>query len=401
MLRYLGFLCGSVWRALTGKYGWMVILFALWLYRVDFVVADEGGLAKALQVVTIFGMLGLVMLYNSRMPAIAYRRSNVAVRTLMWFYSYAVMSTLWAFLPTFAFFLSFQNIVLTFLLLWFFSKTKCFLKMEYLFLMASIAIILFEQITYRLLEVMAVFVHLLASASAAAMIFSYSVGEYMASTKNNPARKKLLRFSILISLIVLFVSTSSGANASAALGFAVGMFLSGKVFYSILLFIGSIVLFLNQDAITQLVLILMPGKSMETLASASGRSALWDILLSLAAEKPMFGWGYACIERVVTSTGFDASDAHNNYLGIYGSLGIVGCLLFGIHLLSSLLYMLRRKMRPGYVGLCCALCCAILNGYSYGFLSGKACSSTIIYIALMALSYYYCKVPFYDQPSCK
>lgn len=84
-------------------------------------------------------------------------------------------------------------------------------------------------------------------------------------------------------------------------------------------------LYLNQDLLTTLMFLVMPGKSLETVSSASGRQALWDVLLNLAAQKPFLGWGYACIERAVTNTGFMASDAHNNYLGIYGSLGIIGC----------------------------------------------------------------------------
>ena len=90
-----------------------------------------------------------------------------------------------------------------------------------------------------------------------------------------------------------------------------------------------------------------------------------------------------------------ASDAHNNYLGIYGSLGIIGCAFLGLQFLSTMLYSFKRRMKCGYLGIFAATCCAILNGYSYGFLSGKACSITVIY--LVVLSFTYSRVNYYDR----
>lgn len=118
MFHYLKYLYKSLILIFKSKYKWMLILFVLWLYRVDFIPADGGGFAKGLQVITIFGMLGLVMKYWNGIARIAYNNTNSAVKSLLWLYSFAVISTLWAFMPTFAFVLSFQNIVLMFVLLW-------------------------------------------------------------------------------------------------------------------------------------------------------------------------------------------------------------------------------------------------------------------------------------------
>lgn len=280
-------------------------------------------------------------------------------------------------------------------------QSRDFIQMERFLLVFAVLMTLFEVICERILNSPVLFIHYLPGGSAAALCVAYSIGELLASHGLNKERKKLLKNTLFISLFILVTSTSSGANASAILGFIVALFLSGKFLYALLLLLSGLFLYFNQELIESLILMVMPGKTIDTLQSSSGRTALWDILYELAAQKPLFGWGYACIERAVTQTGFMASDAHNNYLGIYGSLGIVGCIFLTIQMLSSVVYALQRRMHPGYVGLTCAFCCAILNGYSYGFLSGKACSITVIYFCLVILTFTYSKVPYAYKPTIK
>lgn len=401
MIGYLKSLFQSLAVVLHSKYKWLLILFVLWLYRVDFISADGGGLAKGLQVITIFGLLYLVLSNKKSIVSYAYNRTNLPVQSVLWLYTYAVISTLWALIPTFAFFLSFQNVVLIFVLLWVISLARDFIQMEKFLLIFSVLVTLFEVVCIRILNSPTLFIHYLSGGSAAAICIAYSVGELLANHRLNKERKKLLKNTLLISLFILVTSTSSGANASAVFGFIVALFLSGKFLYALLLLCFGLFLYLNPHLIETLILMVMPGKTLDSLQSSSGRTALWDILYELAAQKPLFGWGYACIERAVTQTGFNASDAHNNYLGIYGSLGIVGCIFLAIQMLSSVVYALQRRMRPGYVGLTCAFCCAILNGYSYGFLSGKACSITVIYFCLVILTFTYSKVPYAYKPTIK
>ena len=401
MIGYLKSLFQSLAVVLHSKYKWLLILFVLWLYRVDFISADGGGLAKGLQVITIFGLLYLVLSNKKSIVSYAYNRTNLPVQSVLWLYTYAVISTLWALIPTFAFFLSFQNVVLIFVLLWVISLARDFIQMEKFLLIFSVLVTLFEVVCIRILNSPTLFIHYLSGGSAAAICIAYSVGELLANHRLNKERKKLLKNTLLISLFILVTSTSSGANASAVFGFIVALFLSGKILYALLLLCFGLFLYFNPHLIETLILMMMPGKTLDSLQSSSGRAALWDILYELAAQKPLFGWGYACIERAVTQTGFMASDAHNNYLGIYGSLGIVGCIFLAIQMLSSVVYALQRRMRPGYVGLTCAFCCAILNGYSYGSLSGKACSITVIYFCLVILTFTYSKVPYAYKPTIK
>lgn len=112
---------------------------------------------------------------------------------------------------------------------------------------------------------------------------------------------------------------------------------------------------------------------MEMIESGNGRETIWEALLQNANQQPIFGWGFACIERTVQNVlqGQILSDAHSNYIGMYGSLGIVGLALFISHIIFATFTAFINRVKPGYLGLFTAIATATMNGYSYGFLSGK------------------------------
>ena len=101
------------------------------------------------------------------------------------------------------------------------------------------------------------------------------------------------------------------------------------------------------------------------------------------------------MERYITDKGpMPLTDLHSNYYGSYGSTGLVGLALLIIHHVSALFYALRKRMKPGYVGLLSAISCGTLNGYSYGFLSGKTAIITVVYLGILMMAYFYSKVKY-------
>lgn len=378
---------------LKSRYKWLIILFIIWLYRVDF-MPDEGvGFAKILQVVSIFGILFFILNNTRGLTSKIVSKSNAPIKSLVWLYIYAVISVCWAYSPTFAFFLSFQNLVMILLLFYTFCLCRTFVDMERVFLLAGISIVLFEIITYRVLVETYLFIHFLPAASSSALLFSYCIAELLAMRKSDNNRSKLLIGVLIVSLITLVTSTSSGANASAFAGFGLALLLSGKILISLLCIVFAAVMYANPDLIQSLILFIMPGKTMQSIETATGRTVMWDLILAKAAERPLIGWGFACAERSIGTQfiGVVTSDAHNNFIGIYGSLGIIGIILFVIHWIQQLFNAFRHRYKPGMLGLFCATFCALLNSYSYGFLSGKACSITIVYFSVVILSYFYCR----------
>ena len=396
---YLSILFTTLKETLRSKYKWMILLFILWEYRVSF-MSDAGvGIAKMLQVVTVFGIFYLIYRYRYEGFSWNVRRTNAPVLTFTMLYVLALASILWAYLPSFAFFLALQNLMLIFLFLWFFNLFDTFEEVESAFLIFSSVLLIFIGVTIRMVVSPSLLVHHLSGASAAAMVFCYTAAELLSKNQYNYLNRKILLWGgCLLSLLVLVTHTSSGANASAVFGVCIALLFSGYILWAAILGVIAFYLFISQDSIEDYILLIMPGKDEVVLNNVTGRKILWEQILKIASMKPFIGWGFACAERVITDKGFVAADSHNTYIGIYGGLGYVGCVFLGVHLITQCFYLIVRRMRPGHLGLLSATGCAMMNGYSYGFLSGKASTITVMYIALVCLTFAYSRVSYDEQP---
>lgn len=402
MSKYLKQLYFVLIGLLKTRYKWILILFSLWLYRVDFIADVGSGRAKMLQVITIFGMLYLIIKYQSNIITYTFSKTHTPIKTFLWLYVYAIISTFWAYSPTFSFFLSFQNTVFMIVLVWLFTKMNNFISMEKTFIYLMIISMLFEVVMIRIIESPVLFIHFLPGGSSAAICISYCIGELISMKKKDATRRHFLYNSLIIASVVLITSTSSGANVSAIIGIGIALFISGKVRYALPLIIGSVVLYLNQQWIDEIILFIMPGKTKEIIEIGNGRDTIWAGIMAVTAQRPLYGWGYACGERVASGyLNWALSDAHNNYIGLYGGLGLIGIILFVWHQFVSIINIFTRRNRIGFTGLFSAFCCASINGYSYGYLSGKACSITIIYMAMLALSLTYTFTRYYDKQRIK
>lgn len=380
LIKEIGLSIRYVWHS---KFRWLVILVLLWVFRVTAMPADDAGIAKGLQVVTIMGMLLITGKYSNKPLLMGWRKGNSAVRWMMAYLLLGMVSTLWSFVPQFSFFLSFEKIVLisvSFVALGLFVD---FLALEKFMLLALTGCMLFEAIVWRTDAGVTLLTHSLTNGTCAAMLLSYSIGEWLVDKIGNRRRIRLFKGICMLSILVLIGSTSGGANASAALGVAIAFFLSGNIVWALLLMMMVVLLYLNQDWMDNIIRTLMPGKTETDITTATGRSFIWERIRLYAAEKPLLGWGYASIERLISVRDFPLTDAHNNWYGAYGGTGLIGLILLIMHQISLLFTAFKRKMKPGYTGLTCALSCATFNGYSFGYISGKACTITLFYFIMM------------------
>lgn len=379
-----------IWKS---QFKYMLLLFVLWLYRIDFMPDTGGGMAKAVQIVALFGLLYMMKKYRNGIVGYSFNRTNLATKSCLWLYVLGLVSTLWAFMHSMAFFMAFQNVVMLMLMVWYFSMFRDFLSMEKGLIVFILSMVVFQSVCARIWNP-SLMIHFLGCASSSALCFVYSSAEWMKA--QDVGRKKFLRNAMILSFILMASSTSSGANAAAVFGFSLACLFAGKVLWASLIVGGGLFLLLNQDMINEIILALNPGKTMAMIESGNGRETIWNALLENAKQRPILGWGFACIERTAANVleGQSLSDAHNNFIGMYGSLGLVGLTLFIFHLIVSVFTAFKNHMRPGYLGLFTAIVAAAVNGYSYGFLSGKGCSITVVYFALIVLTYFYRKVPF-------
>ena len=361
--------------------------------------ADSGGFARTLQIGCLLGIAFFINKYEPGIFKYTYKDTNSPIKSIFLLYLFATISALWSIMPFFSAYLALQNIVLLCGLVWLFTRFESFRDIEKSFLFFSLLLIVFDALCWRLFkEPGTLFSHHLTNGSSSAMIISYCMTEYLSEKEQDEDRKKLLKRMFLLALVFLILSTSSGANASAVFGISIGILLVGKFFLSSLLFAGAILLFTYHEMLDQFIFFIMPGKTKDTIETATGRNILWGIIMDLAAKKPWLGWGYACAERAATLTGkIKSPDAHNNYIGLYGGLGYVGSAIAYVSFAATLFYSWTRRLKPGYKGIIAGFSCALLNGYSYGFLAGKACNITVICFALIALTYSYSYVKYDDD----
>ena len=87
MIKLLKDLLRTFRRIIKSKYKWLFTLFAIWIYRIDFMPADGGGFAKAVQVVTLFGIYFWVYKYQRNILGYSYNRTNVVVKSWIVFTS--------------------------------------------------------------------------------------------------------------------------------------------------------------------------------------------------------------------------------------------------------------------------------------------------------------------------
>ncbi|NPD82810.1 O-antigen ligase family protein [Prevotella sp. PINT] len=359
--------------------------------------AGDGGFAQAFQIVSLFGMLFIAYSHNKREVTRVFNVSNPAINTFLFFSFYALLSATWAFMPAFSAFLSVQNFILMALAFWLLSMPRTFAGVEKCLVYLILSMVFVSAIGGRYNIGWPIFIHLLQTGTCSAMCFAYCFAEWIKEEKDKK-RLLFLRVSMLISLAFLVTSTSSGANASCVAGICVAMLFSGHAAWGALVACAGGLAFLLQDQLMDLLLLIMPGKNKDIVESATGRAILWEQILYFAAQKPILGWGFACAERVVSVKGTVLSpDAHNNYIGFYGSLGYIGCFLAGIHFIASFFFFFTNSIRRGYLGLLCVLVVALVNGYSYGFLSGKACIITIAYFAMIMAGYHFKRVQRLEQ----
>lgn len=387
-LRYL-FL--DLWRSikwvLKSKYRWFLIAFLVWFYRIEYV----SGSGQTIQAVSFLVFTYLMFEYRNGIMWYTLNKTHGGTRGIFIFYLYAIVTCIWSFMPAFSLAILFQNTIIFLTAVWIFTIPRTFRQTEHVFMLVGMGIVLFNAIVLRLTWQHSLFAHHLAGGSVAAMMLCYSTAELLnmpfTTKKIDIARRKMFIGSIIVSSIVLAISTSSGANVSAVFGCGIAFLLSKKRGYGVLLLLVAGILFFNQEVIEDLLTFLMPGKSAENISSATGREVLWNYEYEFISQKPLFGWGFACVERAITEmTDFPAMDAHNSYLGLIGGLGFVGFTLFLIVLFFIFYFIIRNMRYKGYHGILCAISCALLNGYSFGFLSGKTCSITILFLMLVALT---------------
>lgn len=369
-------------KALNGRYRWIIILLTVWLFRIEFIM----GAGQALQVGSFALACYIAFKMRSGIVHVMSFQTNSAVRAMVLFYTYAIISCTWSVWPSYSLALAVQDFMVIAFAVLVLKRDYTFAQLEKIFLVFSAFMIIFLFISSRITQT-GVFVHHLTSGSVSAMVLAYCFAEYLGCDKTEKKRIDFLKNTMVLAFVPLILATSTGAYVAALAGVAVAFLFSRKRIYVVVALLIAVVLAVYQDLADKIMDIVFTGKDQTAITTVSGREILWDMIKEFAKERPWFGWGFGGVERAITFEGeMAAMDAHNSYLGIWGGLGFVGCGLGILFLYRLVSEMWKNITLRGYAGIAAALVTAFVNAYTFGFLSGKTCSITIMFFVLVVLT---------------
>lgn len=363
----------------------LLLLCLLWLFRIMFLRrGNVGGVAinqyVLLQIVIEQWLLLLLAVRGMDFMQIFRVRP---LRWFSWLYLLGVFSGFWSILPLMSSYFAFQNLLAFAVLLYFFRQVEDPFQAErFLFGAASVILAMFFISCWWNMPVPDF--HSVSISTVSGALFLYSAAEYDPA-ECSVARRRLLRIGIVGGLLMLWLTSSAGALVGTACGVVAMTFLAKSRVMRLTagMSVAGILIaywFCGGDLLLRL---LFPGKSWLSVQTGHGRMRVWMEIIERASERPWFGWGYASLERRLESV--YTIDAHNAALGVLGNLGYVGCALGLVALLSSLVFMFRRRGFVGMRGVLIAMIGALVNSNSSNFIVGKAAVASVAFQSLLVL----------------
>lgn len=365
----------------------ILLLLFLWLFRLCFLTqGNRGGVAinkyVIIQIITI--MLLTLELYRSRFFPLILWKYN-ATKHFAFLYIFGMISILWSVFPLMSFYFAFENLICMTALMYLFLKCEDSYQLEKLFI--YVIIIIISMFLVKNLLHFRTF-HSVSYSSIAAMLTMYCLPE-LYFRYHQPRNMNILKTGLAFGIIILIITTSGGAIFSTFLSLLTFLFLTQKKSLRICLILGAcaiglLLVFGHQQ---EMLAVLFPNKSTQSIMTAHGRTVVWEMINDKVAMKPLLGWGYAAVERILP---IYCIDAHNSIVGIRGSLGNIGCIYLIFSMFYILLYLFLKRKTFGYNGIFFAVICAFINSNTYNFLGAKAgpCPLTFQSLLVLGAAYY-------------
>ncbi len=153
--------------------------------------------------------------------------------------------------------------------------------------------------------------------------------------------------------------------------------------------------FFKTKALDMLVVFSRSGSS-EEITSVTGRSNIWNMMIELIEQKPIFGWGHANLEPVLfkhaDEIGFSVGQAHNLYLQTAFAGGIVGLGIFLSGMLVMLIISTIRAYRYQVPFDFCVIVFILFAGITESIiLTTVSGNNYLVFMMVVASTAIYCK----------
>jgi exopolysaccharide production protein ExoQ len=163
--------------------------------------------------------------------------------------------------------------------------------------------------------------------------------------------------------------------------FARARFLPYMIFVAVVGIFGFLLL---ESYVQQIMELLSRSGKAEEIATGTSRTHIWAVVEILIAEKPWFGWGYGASVFIMPPyqrfMGHAAPHAHNVFLQLWLTTGIVGLALFVFAFVMRLYVAIRFNDRFVVI----ILLFVILNGLSESSAFGGVANITSVALCLAA-----------------
>ena len=364
----------------------VLLLLFIWLFRLCFLTqGNKGGVAiNKYVVIQIFVILLLALKLHAEKVTFWKLLNYNATKHFAFLYIFGMISIIWSIFPMMSFFFSFENLVCMTAILYLSLKFSDVYQLEKFFIYTIIFIISMFLVkgafSFRSF-------HSVTYSSISAMLTMYCLVELCSHNRFNH-NSKTLKTGLVFGIIILFLTTSGGAIFSVFLALFAFLLLSQKSTWRMLLFlaIGTICILIVLGYQQKILAVLFPNKSTESILTAHGRTVVWNMINEKVAIKPLLGWGYATVERILP---IYCIDAHNSIIGIRGSLGNIGCIYLVFTMLYVLSYFHLQRKNFGFRGIFFAILCAFINSNTSKFLASKAgpCTFTFQFLLVLGAAY--------------
>ncbi len=192
-------------------------------------------------------------------------------------------------------------------------------------------------------------------------------------------------FALSFGAQILSQSRSSFAAAFLAVLITV---LLDKVSYNRLLLICccglsliSILIFVD---LTDFLILLSRSGDIEEMTTGTGRTEIWSETIDMIAQRPVFGWGWASSGYYMPSFDHSSPHAHNMFLQIFFSTGIIGLFVVVLAFITKIYFSIKCGDRFKLTLLLFFLIHGLSEASAF---HGVASIATIVFSLILATEY--------------
>jgi O-antigen ligase len=201
-----------------------------------------------------------------------------------------------------------------------------------------------------------------------------------------------LSFWVVLAINVLALVMSNSRTSMLALAGAIaiaGLFRASPAkLASLFAGVCVVIIFcLTADLHTVFALLSRSGDASEIL-TATGRFSVWEVALKLIAERPLLGWGYGSMNFVLpalsSEVGFAAAHAHNAFLQVFLSIGLLGLCCFILVMGLKIYFSVKSKDQLNIAAIFFLLIDGLTEVIAF---QGPATTTTLMLAVVLSLNY--------------